>query len=307
MSFGDLNIDRDTLGFHWLPVSGAFVKWKVLDLIYFVSLFCFDWFFLARAEPFQRQFTINDLTISHPFAEHERVTTFACIALDTLVPLICISASVLLLTPKQHKVHVWYITIVGLGVTITTNSLVTDVLKNWVGRCRPDFLARCIPKEDAVKDTLYLAKDICTQTDHSLLMDGFRTTPSGHSSGSFSGLGYLTFWLCGQLTVFKNRTSAWRIILAGLPTLLAAYIALSRTQDYRHHFVDILLGSLLGSIMAWWGYRRYYPELTSGYCYEPYTIIDEKKLTEFQREDEDGFYLSNHRSQEHLDPLREIV
>lgn len=103
-----------------------------------------------------------------------------------------------------------------------------------------------------------------------MLADGFRSTPSGHSSTSFQGLFYLTLWLCGQLLAFTKGVEYYRLFIAALPTLGAMLIAISRTEDYRHHFVDVILGSTLGSLVAWITYRKYFPSIFAGRSYVPH-------------------------------------
>ena len=89
--------------------------------------------------------------------------------------------------PGVHKIHV---TILGLFISLILTSFLTDVVKNSVGRPRPDLLARCKPKEGTAEHSL-VTFDVCTETDHHILHDGWRSFPSGHSSFAFSGLGYL--------------------------------------------------------------------------------------------------------------------
>ena len=47
-------------------------------------------------------------------------------------------------------------------------------------------------------------------------------------------------------------------------------IAISRCEDYRHDVYDVTTGSLLGLLIAFYNYRRYYPPLRSGKCDTPY-------------------------------------
>jgi len=89
--------------------------------------------------------------------------------------------------PGSHKAHV---TILGFFVTLVLTSFLTDVIKNVVGRPRPDFISRCIPKKGTPGDIL-VAWTVCTQTNDHILQEGWRSFPSGHSSFSFAGLGYL--------------------------------------------------------------------------------------------------------------------
>lgn len=69
-------------------------------------------------------------------------------------------------------------------------TFLADVVKNAVGRPRPDLIARCKPKEGTPEHTL-ITIDSCTETHHHTLHDGWRSFPSGHSALAFSGLGYL--------------------------------------------------------------------------------------------------------------------
>lgn len=269
-----LCVDRNNLGLTRVPFYKTLQTWKLTDALYVLLIFPLDWYYFEKIEPYQRQFAVNDITLQHPFAEHERVPGDVLIRWIMVIPATVMLVLSMVLTPRPFKLYVAYVSVLGVFISMGTCIFVTDVFKNWIGRCRPDFLARCIPHESALPDVLYFAKDICTTTDKGKLLDGFRTSPSGHSSMSWTAFGYLSLWLNGQLNCSHIHRGAWRSIIAFLPCLLAFYVALSRTQDYRHHFIDIILGSLLGAFIAWWSYRRYFPELKTRACYIPYVLLE---------------------------------
>ena len=112
--------------------------------------------------------------------------------------------------------------------------------------------------------------EVCTETDHHVLHDGWRSFPSGHSSFSFSSLGYLGMFLASQLHVFRPRGDLARLLLALSPLIGAILIAISRCEDYRHDVYDVTIGSLLGLLVAHHTYRRYYPSLKAYKCDVPY-------------------------------------
>lgn len=284
-SISGLSLDRNSLGFDNIPYYKEMVQWKITDAIYVVLIFALDWYYFETIEPYQRQFTINDLTISHPFAKVERVSASALMTWITVIPTIVMLAFTMLLTPRPFKFYVLYLSILGVFISMGTCIFVTDVMKNWIGRCRPDFLERCIPSKDALPDVLYFAKDICTNKNKRMLLDGFRTTPSGHSSMAWSAFGYLSLWLSGQFNSNHIHRGAWRSIVSFLPILLAIYVALSRTQDYRHHFVDVIIGSVLGFLVSLWSYHRIFPAVTSKQCYIPWLLLETDPNTVNESED----------------------
>src|SRR4051812_1735047 len=118
-----------------------------------------------------------------------------------------------------------------LGSLILT-SFITDVIKNAVGRPRPDLISRCKPVP-RTPDNKLVTIDVCTETDPHTLQDGWRSFPSGHSSFAFAGLGFLALFISGQTHVFRPRTDLGRVLLALAPLLGAAMIAISRCEDYR--------------------------------------------------------------------------
>ena len=182
----------------------------------------------------------------------------------------------------RHKHHV---TILPLIIALLLTSLLTDIVKNTVGRPRPDLLARCLaadPNNTTTPPLVTIA--VCTQQDHHTLHDGWRSFPSGHSSFSFAGLGYLSLFLAGQLRIFAHATAgdaknaAEKVVRGDLlraltclaPLLGAALIAISRCQDYRHDVWDVSVGAVMGMVVGYWSYRRYWPRLGSGRCEVPY-------------------------------------
>lgn len=219
-----------------------------------------------HAEPFHRLFSLSNLAISFPHAEIERVPVPALFLYAAIAPLASLVLWALVFRPGTHKTHV---TLLGLLISILLTLFITDVIKNAVGRPRPDLLARCLPRQDTPRDSLVDWR-VCTQTDHHVLHDGWRSFPSGHSSFSFAGLGYLSLVIAGQCAVYRPRADLARVLFALAPLLGAVLIAISRCEDYRHDVYDVSVGSALGFGVAWATYRRYYPSLGARECSEPY-------------------------------------
>ncbi|KAH8882236.1 PAP2-domain-containing protein [Thozetella sp. PMI_491] len=236
-------------------------------------------------EPFHRMFTLSDLRIAFPHAEHERVPLALDFVYAVFIPLGVLLLYNVVSGASPHKHHV---TILGMVISLILSAVLTDVVKNMVGRPRPDLLARCKPAPGTPTDIL-VTIDVCTETHPHTLQDGWRSFPSGHSSFSFAGLGYLSLFFAGQMRIFAHssgsgserstlgehaekvvRGDLLRALLCLGPLLGATMIAISRCQDYRHDVYDVVIGSLLGWTVTYWSYRRHWPRLSSSRSEEPY-------------------------------------
>ncbi|KAI1302803.1 hypothetical protein EDD11_005561 [Mortierella claussenii] len=257
--FGTLRLEARTkelcksYGYDWGLVIVVLIAFSLIDQI----------------EPFHRQFSVKDTTIQHPFAKQETVPAWLLLILAFVLPLAIISAIAVFHRKSYTDLHNGFL---GLFLAQAMVLIVTDSVKIAVGRPRPDFLDRCLSLYDnAYAGTpLHLLSDppnllsntsICTRTD--LLRDGFKSFPSGHSSFSFGGLGFLSMYLAGKIHLFDQRGHIYKSLVVLAPLILAALIATSRVADYRHHWQDVTAGSFMGGVFAVFAYRQYYPSLAS--------------------------------------------
>ncbi|KAH6672799.1 PAP2 superfamily protein [Verticillium dahliae] len=239
------------------------------DYLGFFILFAAWMAIIAFVEPFHRMFFVNDLHIMFPHAEVERVSVQWNFIYALFIPLGVLIAWNFVTRASVHKHEVTYLC---FGIALVMTSFITDVVKNAVGRPRPDLVARCKPEPGTPADVL-VSISVCTETAHHLLHDGWRSFPSGHSSFSFAGLGFLSLFFAGQLHVFRHESGGRdlsRALVCLVPLLGAALIAISRCEDYRHDVYDVGVGSILGYTVAYWSYRRHWPKLTARDCHEPH-------------------------------------
>ncbi|KAL3901660.1 MAG: hypothetical protein SGCHY_000435 [Lobulomycetales sp.] len=150
----------------------------------------------------------------------------------------------ILLNDPIHHAHLFTQAILcSIGFTL----LVTDLLKIWVGRLRPDFIDRCKPDESLQ----------CTG-DPDIVQEGRLSFPSGHSSSAFSGAVLIALWIfvvllhprrsLRLLDVFHS--ASFRFACALFPLMAAAYVAVSRAVQNIHHPSDVVAGACVGSAIA---------------------------------------------------------
>ncbi|WBW71275.1 diacylglycerol diphosphate phosphatase [Schizosaccharomyces osmophilus] len=220
--------------------------------------------------PFQRQFSLDDLTISHPHAKHERVPTM-------YLGLITLPLPGLILYGfgrfRKSPLLFWK-SLMGLLYSTMISGLIVTVIKNTVGRPRPDFIARCDPLSSSPHTGLVDLHVCTTSWESHTLQDGLRSFPSGHTAFSFAGLGYLSLIIASQLRMFRKKTSSWAIVMPILPLMLATWIGISRNEDYRHHVEDIVVGGFLGMTIAYVCYRQTFPPLNDALANIPYAQLE---------------------------------
>ncbi|KAG0645806.1 putative diacylglycerol pyrophosphate phosphatase 1 [Hyphodiscus hymeniophilus] len=251
----------------WIgSVARFWEKTYAPDYVGFAALITAYMLIQFLMEPFHRMFFLNNLNIQYPHALVERVPVGWNMIYAGAVPLLTL---VLFLGLSRASLHKFHVTILGFFISIALTIFITDIVKNAVGRPRPDLISRCKPALGTPPDEL-VTIEVCTETDHHILHDGWRSFPSGHSSFAFSGLGFLALFFAGQLHVYRPRTDLGKVLIALAPLLGAAMIAISRCEDYRHDVYDVTCGSILGFSIAYFSYRRYFPRLHSANCDEPF-------------------------------------
>jgi len=235
-------------------------------------------FLLDKVDGFRREFSLDDTSLRHPFAVHERVPAVALYMIAVVSPLVIMTFVNVVTVRSWWDFHNATLgAILGLSLT----GAVTQVVKLTVGRPRPDVLDRCQPPAGLSDPPYQLSNStICTQTNIAILRDGFRSFPSGHSSLSFAGLGFLAFYLAGKLHLFDDKGYAGKAWVSLTPFVAAALVATSRTMDYRHHWQDVLVGAALGTVLAYFSYRQFYPSLVSKTSERPYSPRIRREHTE---------------------------
>ncbi|CAN6451892.1 unnamed protein product [Victoria cruziana] len=167
--------------------------------------------------------------------------------------------------------------------------VITDAIKDAVGRPRPDFFWRCFPDGKDVYDTI-TGGVICHGED-SVIKEGHKSFPSGHTSWSFAGLGFLSLYLSGKIKAFDQRGHVAKLCIVFLPLLVAALVGTSRVDDYWHHWQDVFAGGLLGMAVATFCYLQFFPAPYHTEGWGPYAYF---RMLEDSHSNQDQSNANNH-------------
>ncbi|KAF7430946.1 hypothetical protein PC9H_006661 [Pleurotus ostreatus] len=224
----------------------------------------FDWVFVfavwvlgylaSNIPPFEREFKLHDSAIDH----HHHHSQISGVVNNIIAVFLPLTTVIVFGTFRRSLLDIHHGAIAVMGSRGLTH-LLTEFLKNTVGRLRPDFLARC-KWDKALKE--------CTGHIENVL-DGRRSFPSGHSASAFTGMTFLSLYLAGQTAAWCFHAplppSSWTSSRAGrlsitiAPMIWAVYVAITRLEDYRHHKEDVIVGSLIGISTATIFYLMFWP------------------------------------------------
>ncbi|KAE8138396.1 phosphatidic acid phosphatase type 2/haloperoxidase [Aspergillus pseudotamarii] len=276
----------------------------IMDWVFIIGIALIGYGF-HKVTPNHRPFTLTDPSISFPYTTHETVSTAVLVVVGLIIPAVIIVLVTLVIMPGvwnwRVKIWEWNAGWLGLALAVAGAFMATEGLKDLYGRPRPDLLARCDPDLGNIGAYVVgglggkvegaprvVSWEICRNTGKELVVDGFVSFPSGHSSFAFAGLTYLSLWLCAKLSIgfpylahspfgqdlrgqkretIRNLGAAppvLLVILAFVPMAVAFFISASRWFDFRHHGFDIIFGSVMGMVFAWGAFRLYHLPIMRG-------------------------------------------
>ncbi|EEY59649.1 phosphatidic acid phosphatase, putative [Phytophthora infestans T30-4] len=140
-----------------------------------------------------------------------------------------------------------------LGQAITLSTFLVNFTKNMTGRFRPCFYEMCGWNYDVVWDSV---TDLCSDSDDD--DEGRKSFPSGHSPFAWSVMGVLT-----SRSILQEGVRTLKLFFSFLPCLGAAWVAITRSTDNRHHYSDIVAGSVVGAAAACLAYNHNYGSIYS--------------------------------------------
>jgi membrane-associated phospholipid phosphatase len=162
--------------------------------------------------------------------------------------------------------------VLGLFTAVLLTAAITDSVKDGIGRPRPDFYARCFGSVNGTALYDVTGNVICTGST-AVMREAYKSFPSGHTSWSFAGMGYLSMYLAGKLGIFDKKGHSWKLLPVILPLFLAIFVGVTRIDDYWHHWTDVFAGALLGLSAAYFCYRQHFPSLYDEFASQPYAIV----------------------------------
>ena len=254
---------------------------KILfDLCSVVLLFAVAQGIKFIAKPFKSGFYCDDYSVNHPF-KSSTVSNVNLVLIAVIFPLTLLTVTEFArlayarLDSGSSKRSVYkvrfgqsvrdvpehlgniYINCGCFMFGLVATSILTDLGKVVIGRLRPNFLSVCSPDKNPYLDVCQPGKKYfvqpeldfaCTSGDASGIEDARMSFPSGHASISFYGMVFLILfikysWNCRTLGLIPRLVQVAFLVTA-------AFVALSRVVDNKHHPSDVLAGTILGILVA---------------------------------------------------------
>ncbi|XP_030529286.1 lipid phosphate phosphatase 2-like isoform X2 [Rhodamnia argentea] len=245
-------MDQVELGRHTIKSHGAALAknhvhdWLILLLLVVLEVILFI------IHPFYRFVGKDMMTdLKYPM-KRNTVPVWAVPVYAVLLPV----SVFLLVYLRRRDVYDLHHGILGLSYSVLITGVITDAIKNATGRPRPDFFWRCFPNGMEVYDKL---GNVACHGEELIIREGYKSFPSGHASWSFAGLGFLSLYLCGKIRVFDRKGHIAKLCIIFLPLLLASLVAVSRVDDYWHHWQDVFAAGFIGLIVAAFCYHQFFP------------------------------------------------
>ncbi|KAL7072150.1 hypothetical protein ACQ4LE_008934 [Meloidogyne hapla] len=267
--FIEENVHRGSIAPIRLSFLVKCVFFMALDIsLYFVgTISSYRLLAWALFTPTERGFYCDDVSIREEFKENT-VPTLTLLAITLAGPFFIIVFANFIIKMKQKEIQLGETfnrsTFVYLDYILAfwLSTLTIDIIKCYVGRTRPNFIAMCAPVE---------YNNVCVENPEAFVPVAHCTTswkksrnsklsfPSGHAAISVFSTLFLFFYLRG----LQKRSSDFilkllYVIVSSIFISFTIYCCISRVTDCWHYPTDVLGGVCLGALLFHLLLHKYY-------------------------------------------------
>ncbi|XP_038996458.1 lipid phosphate phosphatase 2-like isoform X2 [Hibiscus syriacus] len=251
----EIHLGSHTIRSHGLAVARTHMHdWLILLLLGVIEVI------LYIIHPFYR-FVGKDMMedLRYPFKSNT-VPVWAVPMYAMLLPMLIF----LIVYIRRRDVYDLHHAVLGLLFSVLVTAVLTDSIKNAVGRPRPDFFWRCFPDG---KDAYDKWGNVICHGNKNVIKEGHKSFPSGHTSWSFAGLGFLSLYLSGKIKVFDRRGHVAKLCVVFLPLLVASLVGSLRSVllilrscfHSRPALFTFLRLSFVGLVVSTFCYLQFFP------------------------------------------------
>lgn len=201
--------------------------------------------------PYQQGIDCDDKSISYPF---RRATishgTMAAVTISSSLLIITVGEAYLVYCKRLHSNSQFNQYLAALYKIVGTflfgaavSQSLTDMAKFTIGRPRPSFLAVCAP----VVCSGYMPQINCTGNPRNVT-ESRLSFYSGHSSFGMYCMLFLALYV--QARMQGKWTRLVRPTIQFFLIAFAVYVGYTRVSDYKHHWSDVVVGLLQGTLIA---------------------------------------------------------
>ncbi|XVF44227.1 hypothetical protein PTKIN_Ptkin02bG0103700 [Pterospermum kingtungense] len=167
----EIQLGAHTVRSHGVKVARTHMHdWFILLLLVVIEVI------LNVIEPFHRFVGEDMMTdMTYPLKDNS-VPFWAVPMLAIMLPFFVILVYYFI----RRDVYDLHHAILGLLFSVLITGVITDAIKDAVGRPRPDFFWRCFPDGKGVFDPV--TKDVMCTGLKSVIKEGYKSFPSGHTS-----------------------------------------------------------------------------------------------------------------------------
>ncbi|KAF8658997.1 hypothetical protein HU200_058839 [Digitaria exilis] len=245
----------------YLKTDGTRVaRLHLLDWVVLVVLVAVD-VALNAIEPFHR-FVGQDMVpdLRYPLKNNTvpvwAVPVRSCVFIHKVVAVVMPMAIVAGIYVRRRNVYDLHHAILGKFLSRAASHFHISILEHLAAMCPVvvvlvivKLLTVSVPKVPNFRvQTLF---DLFRGSEQALsLKNSLNAMSLSSIRGAFAGLGFLSWYLAGKIKAFDRGGHVAKLCIVAMPLLLAAMVAVSRVDDYWHHWQDVFTAGVLGTCFS---------------------------------------------------------